>query len=70
MLGTEYGWVIEEGTSNPSGPEYWAGVGRWSADNSEAIRFAREKDAYRVACGLRPQIVPHRVREHAWAVQG
>jgi hypothetical protein len=63
---TVYGWVIENGQSDPSHPLYWAGGGKWNVDSNEAIRFMRQDDASRVACHLTPQLTLHRIAEHGW----
>ena len=43
---TEYGWLIEAGSS----PHYWDGrkPGSYTVDANEAIRFARFEDAEKV----------------------
>lgn len=66
---TEFAWVIERGDSSPSAPTYWAGPadhsdGRWSQDHMDAIRFAREEDARRVAYHFRQPNC--RICEHGW----
>ena len=71
-MSTEYAWVIERGESDPSAPKYWA-AGSWEPSNSyawtsnheEAIRFAREIDARRVAERIMKGM-DVRVCEHAW----
>lgn len=59
-------WVIEDATGeNGSPPLYWSGVGRWSYVNLDAIRFARQIDAERVASGIAAKV---RVAEHMWTL--
>ncbi len=60
----ETGWVIERAESSQHQPLYWTGPQGWSADPLEAIRFARELDAERVASQL-PAAT--RVIEHMWS---
>jgi len=66
----EHGWLIERGDSEGSRPLYWAGPGNWwTHDSLQAVRFARNVDAFRVAKQLTPPSngVPHRVAEHVWS---
>ena len=70
---TEFAWLIERADSEPSAPWYWAaghqpnkgkGTG-WTQDHLEAIRFARRRDADKVAERLFPDIEV-RICEHGW----
>lgn len=70
-----YGWVIERGGSDGSCPEYFTGrlplsglaELMWSkpGDHADACRFARRRDADRMAHWLEPGRL-HRVAEHGW----
>lgn len=71
----DYGWVIEAGWSGAPDIKYWCGCSvtggggvqhSWRADNSQAIRFAREQDAKKIARALIDGEA-YRVVEHAWA---
>lgn len=72
MTETQFAWVIELGDSPVSQPLYWtAGLPvkdrpptSFSSDHLQAVRFAREEDAAKVASAL----VTARVRicEHGW----
>lgn len=67
----EAGWLIELGRSPADAPDYWIGCGtplsepfgRWSADHMDAVRFARQVDAERVAATIPTGT---RVCEHIW----
>ena len=68
---TEFAWVIERGDSSPDAPTYWTGPsslsgedGGWSQDSTDAIRFAREEDARKVAYYFRRPNC--RICEHGW----
>ncbi len=71
---TETGWVIEDGASQlprylatmPSGNLWWSGY------NHDAIRFAREIDARKMARSLQERLAGHmfraepRIVDHMW----
>lgn len=66
----EYGWVIENGASDPSAPTYWCGVDgnfgvTFTTDAFQAIRFARKADAERAARAVLPGMEV-RIAQHAW----
>ena len=61
----EDGWVIERGDSEVSAPKYWDGSA-WSSDHWQAVRFARQLDAQRVALHLPIGGKPPRICEHGW----
>lgn len=63
----ETGWVVEHRSSPVSQPMYWTGFGNgqgiWCDDHLQAIRFAREEDARKIADNFD---TAHRVCEHIW----
>lgn len=61
----ETGWLIEHGGSKS--PVYWIGRNRWDGDHLKAVRFCREKDAFKVALSIENYGPPHRVFEHSWS---
>lgn len=70
--GSETGWVIERGNSDPSEPKYWAAghsdadrMIAWTSNHMAAIRFSRREDAEAVWKRLFPDIQV-RICDHAW----
>ena len=61
---TEYAWLIEAGSS----PHYWdgRGIGTYTTDANDAVRFARFDDAERVRCWLIPSGKHWKSVEHGW----
>jgi hypothetical protein len=57
------GWLIEDAESDVSHPLYFCGIMHWTHDHMQAVRFARQSDAQRIASSLN---VPVRVCEHGW----
>lgn len=61
----ETGWLIErDGSASP--PVYWdgAGLGGWTLDCYQAVRFARRIDAERASA--RGMLGATRICEHLW----
>lgn len=74
-MSQQFGWIIEAGWTVPPDLKYWVGCNttggggvqhEWSKDDGKAIRFAREKDAKKIANALIDSEA-HRVVEHAWS---
>lgn len=70
--GSETGWLIERGDSDPCEPKYWAAgqadpkrPSAWTSNNTQAIRFARKDDAEMVSRRILKE-VPVRICEHIW----
>ena len=65
-MNIETGWVIVRDLSGGLG--YYTGTGRFSTNNLEAIRFARQVDAERMLKALHAGSEhPDRVEEHQWS---
>lgn len=73
MMKDEFGWVIERADSSAAEPKYWAAgqvdaarSSAWTSNHMQAIRFARELDASRVADRIMKGI-DVRICEHGWS---
>lgn len=67
MTTTEVGWLLERQVAGRA--VWWRGVrcGRdWTADASEAVRFARREDAERASLGIGPSWADAIATEHMW----
>lgn len=66
---SETGWVIE--CDSPAGLLYWSAF-KWSTDNLDAVRFARQVDAEMMLGKLGGRLMNPcmRVAEHMWCRNG
>ena len=69
-----FAWLIERADSDTFSPWYWTASGQpnkgmgtgWTQNHLEAIRFARQEDATKVAARLLPDL-PVWICEHGWS---
>ncbi len=62
----ETAWLIERSTDPAERPHWWSGrgVGGFTPDPNDAIRFRRRIDAQH--CAARMMLGATRITEHAW----